>query len=309
MFLSCKRTLLPPTAICETFPCNGDTTIWFEIDAGKSLNNQGYHYGLQYRWDYETDGVWDTDWKTESVTSHQYINPGTYKIIVQVADFEGNSDTVSVTIKTYGQNQDISTLIDPRDGKSYGIAKFRGYWWMKENLVYGKVLNLNQPQTDNGVVEQYYGFYLGDLDTIFGIYDWREAMNYNFKNPQGICPPGWHIPSVSEWKILLEGFPDNYSIEFYGKEGLSGLNLQTGTYLSTSRPEVDYTLWPGNNRIWASDYKLIDYQNIYIGTFLLTQDGKDSRNQIWVGNRLHSEIFNNLSLIHGQSIRCIKEVK
>jgi uncharacterized protein (TIGR02145 family) len=303
----CQPERLPPIAICSAFPIIGDTTVWFEFDSGESLNNQGFHSGLSCRWDYGADGIWDTDWRQESATSYCFSNPGKYKIIVEVADFNGVSDTASVMIETFGRNKNISTLQDPRDGKEYSIAKFRDYWWMRENLEYGKVIDLAQMQTDNGTVEQYYGFYPRSTDTVFGIYDWREAMNYNFSDPQGICPPGWHIPSESEWKVLLEGYPDGYATGFYGRDGLSELNLHTGVYLYDSRPDVGYLIFHGLNRIWGSDYKKVDTWDITVGLFSFGQTDGWNFSQISVGRIEMADVFNNPNLIRGMAVRCIQK--
>jgi uncharacterized protein (TIGR02145 family) len=38
-----------------------------------------------------------------------------------------------------------------------------------------------------------------------GLYDWDEAMQYVLTpGVQGICPAGWHIPTDSEWQILVD---------------------------------------------------------------------------------------------------------
>jgi hypothetical protein len=88
----CQPERLPPVAFCSAFPIIGDTTVWFEFDSGESLNNQGFHSGLSFRWDYGADGIWDTDWRQESATSYCFSNPGRYRIIIEVADFNGVSD-------------------------------------------------------------------------------------------------------------------------------------------------------------------------------------------------------------------------
>jgi uncharacterized protein (TIGR02145 family) len=304
---SCQQEIEPPVAACSAYPLIGDTTVWFEFEAGGSQTFRGFRAGLSFRWDYQADGVWDTEWRPESATTHCFIHPGNYKVVVEVADYQGVSDTASIKVESFGRNQKISTLHDPRDGKDYSIAQFRGYWWMRENLEYGAVIDLTQAQTNNGVVEQYYGFYPGSSDTVFGVYDWREAMNHNYFDPQGICPPGWHLPSISEWKLLLEGFPDRYAIVFYGRNGLSELNLQSGVYLPGSRPEVEYTLIPGQRKFWASDYEMKDYLHIYIGSFLLSQAEHGAFNEIWIGRWIMPELFSNPNLILGQAVRCIQK--
>jgi uncharacterized protein (TIGR02145 family) len=302
----CEKDHLPPIAACAAYPLIGDTTVLFEFDASKSMNNQGFFSGLSYRWDYEDDGTWDTDWRNENSASHRFINSGRHTIIVEVADFAGVSDTASVTIETFGRNHDIASMCDSRDGKIYSIAKFRGYWWMRENLSYGQVLNPMQMQTNNGIVEQFSFVYQGTNDSVFGLYDWREAMNYDPENQQGICPPGWNIPSMREWNLLLEGLPNYYAINFYKKGGLSELNLDNGSILYGGRgPDP----WMGMSLIdrgfWASDFNKVDYNHIYLGTFLM-HTAKFS-NEIWVLGTESHELFYNLDRIQCMTIRCVRK--
>jgi uncharacterized protein (TIGR02145 family) len=38
-------------------------------------------------------------------------------------------------------------------------------------------------------------------------YQWDELMNYStISGSQGLCPPGWHIPDLAEWDVLLNQY-------------------------------------------------------------------------------------------------------
>lgn len=113
----CQEDNLPPVAKCQSFPTFADTTILFELDASKSIDDNGLKNGLTYRWDFDGDTVWDTGYRTENSIGHYFINPGTYRVIVEVSDFAGLSDTASTAITVFGRNKDIGTLTDPRDGQ------------------------------------------------------------------------------------------------------------------------------------------------------------------------------------------------
>nr|HMU03012.1 FISUMP domain-containing protein [Saprospiraceae bacterium] len=40
-------------------------------------------------------------------------------------------------------------------------------------------------------------------DTFGGLYQWFEAVNYDFDgNTQGLCPTGWHVATDNEYKNL-----------------------------------------------------------------------------------------------------------
>jgi len=63
-------------------------------------------------------------------------------------------------------------------------------------------------------------------DTFGGMYSWTHALQYwdtNFTQPpypaQGICPPGWHIPTSPEWQILwnfVDSCTGTYKTADYG---------------------------------------------------------------------------------------------
>ncbi len=47
---------------------------------------------LQYRWDWEGDGIWDSDWSAESVSNHIYSASGVYAVTLEVMDSQGLVD-------------------------------------------------------------------------------------------------------------------------------------------------------------------------------------------------------------------------
>ena len=103
------------------------------------------------------------------------------------------------------------TLTDVRDGNVYatfsaGSGSF-ARCWMAQNLNYGTFSDANLPQTNNCVVEKYCANNLLSQCVISGgYYQWQELMNYQeTESVQGICPPGWHVPSQQDW-INLENF-------------------------------------------------------------------------------------------------------
>jgi uncharacterized protein (TIGR02145 family) len=80
---------------------------------------------------------------------------------------------------------------------------------MAANLDAGTMITGVTRQTDNGVVEKHcYGDDPANCAAYGGLYEWDEMMDYgpsdsgNPSTTQGICPPGWHVPSDEEWKVL-----------------------------------------------------------------------------------------------------------
>ncbi|MBN1677888.1 MAG: right-handed parallel beta-helix repeat-containing protein [Candidatus Thermoplasmatota archaeon] len=57
---------------------------------------------LEVRWDWETDGIWDTDWSTTKTAQHTYQSAGKYTVSLEVKDSGGLTGGVSedIVVKT-----------------------------------------------------------------------------------------------------------------------------------------------------------------------------------------------------------------
>ena len=82
----------------------------------------------------------------------------------------------------YEDNCGYGTLVDDRDGQSYRTVDIGEQTWMAENLKYVSENSLCYDST------------LEYCDVYGRLYPWAEAME--------VCPTGWHLPSLDEWKIL-----------------------------------------------------------------------------------------------------------
>jgi uncharacterized protein (TIGR02145 family) len=88
------------------------------------------------------------------------------------------------------------TFVDARDGKEYKFVKIGVQTWMAENL--------NYPETGSKCYDD------AASCTEYGrLYDWETAKR--------ACPPGWHLPSDTEWGILVD-FAGGKEIETAGKK-------------------------------------------------------------------------------------------
>jgi uncharacterized protein (TIGR02145 family) len=92
------------------------------------------------------------------------------------------------------------------DGQIYHTIEIGTQCWLRENLNIGTRINSSKNQVDNDTIEKYcYNEIESNCDIYGGLYQWEEMMNYTTQsnlNPsgrQGICPPGWHVPSDAEW--------------------------------------------------------------------------------------------------------------
>ncbi len=123
----------------------------------------------------------------------------------------------------YAQNSCPGTPTVEYSGKTYHTVQVGTQCWLKENLDIGVRVNGSLGQADNGIIEK---FCNNDNDTncadYGGVYQWAEAVQYQngaangtspspafTGNVQGICPTGWHIPTVAEFTILKTAVGDD----------------------------------------------------------------------------------------------------
>ena len=120
--------------------------------------------------------------------------------------------------KTLASNYDPATglLTDERDGSVYKTAKVGNQIWMAQNL------RLDNPKTLDDCSSNYYDYTIKDeaiLQKFGHHYGWITAMQIScgyeeklakseIQQPhQGLCPTGWHIPSIDEWQELFNAAP------------------------------------------------------------------------------------------------------
>lgn len=105
----------------------------------------------------------------------------------------------------------MSTIRDPRDGKFYKTVEIDGKIWMAENLNVGTMINSSSGgingdgyQKDTTRIEKYcYNNDPANCDLYGALYQWDAAMRFEEAEAfEGICPPGWHIPTMAEWESL-----------------------------------------------------------------------------------------------------------
>lgn len=96
----------PPTASFTVNPATGNLATIFNFDASASSDQEDDIADLKFRWDFDDDGNWDTQYLTSSATTHQYATVGTYTVRLEVIDtgLETGTATVDVSVTDNGNN-------------------------------------------------------------------------------------------------------------------------------------------------------------------------------------------------------------
>lgn len=154
--------------------------------------------------------------------------------------------------------QENGTFEDPRDGKVYKTVKLGEQTWMAENLKYGS----------RG--------YSYNYKTYGWLYNWYKA--------QEVCPTGWHLPSVDEWKEMIESFGKIYNEEGkipskkeVSKEELKRLNeLYKSTFQALTAGGSS-----GFNVLYAGLQDPNTFQGVNLSTVSSTYTGEGSLTHFW----------------------------
>lgn len=138
---------------------------------------------------------------------------GTHKIYYSYTNMHGclRRDSLYITVQFPGLFQCGDSLLDIRDGQLYPTVQIGSQCWMASNLNFGHQINGTNPQRDNCITEKYcYNNLAVNCISYGALYQWDEVMAYQSAEAlQGICPPGWHIPTESEWIELFSNFINN----------------------------------------------------------------------------------------------------
>ncbi len=191
-------------------------------------------------------------------------------------------------------------------GRTYNTVLSANMCWFKENLNVGTKIRLTEDQTNNTVVEKYCLYNRDDYcDRWGGIYTWDEAMNYiPTHTNQGLCPNGWHIPTLAEFHVLGasvnedgnalkaegEGDPEN-SPQGVGTNESGWYGLLGGTtFQDDAQTGPIVFAGPGFARWWSSD-EVDDTRASNLGLY-------DADNNIFYEGKPKTWAF---------SIRCLKD--
>ena len=119
---------------------------------------------------------------------------------------------------------DYGTMTDSRDKQTYKTVKIGNQVWMAENLNYAdsatttSLLERSWCYDDNAencaVAGRLYTW-AAAIDSV-RLYDGGKGVDCGYGKTcslpdtvYGICPPGWHLPTNSEWDILLDEIGGN----------------------------------------------------------------------------------------------------
>ncbi len=162
-----------------------------------------------------------------------------YYLRAYATNSQGTGYGTQLTFKTSHEHcPGLPTIL--YDGQIYNTVQIGTQCWLKENLNVGSI---GFPGNNSTIEKFCYDNLPINCDIYGGLYTWYEAMQYTYEQgTQGICPDGWHIPSFSDWQLLIDTLGGNEIAGCKVKEtGTSHWNYPN----TNSNNESGFTALPG----------------------------------------------------------------
>jgi uncharacterized protein (TIGR02145 family) len=183
------------------------------------------------------------------------------------------------------------------EGGTYHGVQIADQCWFRENLNAGRLQWAGLDQTNDGVIERY--CWIDDsLNCIHygALYQWDEAMQYStVPGSQGICPPGWHIPTLGEFKALdtvTLGNANHIKALRQGDGDGAGTNLTGFGALLSGYRHLDGT------------FSMLGFQTYY---WTSTEHDPETVPGLYLFYYHSDYFFYNLEKGYGLNIRCLKD--
>jgi uncharacterized protein (TIGR02145 family) len=221
------------------------------------------------------------------------------------------TDTITITFSGNSQVKDIdfceSVIVDSTgevtdiEGNVYQTIVIGTQTWMAENLKTSKYndgisiptgLSDGQWQSTTSGAYTFYDNNAANNTTYGKLYNWYAV------NTGKLCPEGWHIPSDSEWTVL---------VDFLGGEEVAGGKMKTTTGWEAPNTGATnssgFTGLPGGVRYYNDGYYGIGFGSGYWSS---TEGGGGN---VWTRDLYHDLSYafrNNYNKRDGLPCRCLR---
>jgi uncharacterized protein (TIGR02145 family) len=237
---------------------------------------------------------------TSSLTGCLSGNPANSPVVNMVVYSSGTPCTGLATV-THG-------------GLVYNTVQVGTQCWLRENINMGTKVIATATQTNNNIVEKY--CYVDDeyyCNFYGGLYQWAEMVQYyngvtniTHWSPvpttpvQGICPPGWHIPTNAEATTM---------INYFGGQTVAGGKMKESGYAHWNSPntsasnQAGFTALPGGNNYSGTFTNLRQYATFW--TITMGPAASDAK-VFGAPYNFGQSLAGDSKKTTGYSVRCLK---
>ena len=215
------------------------------------------------------------------------------------------------------------SMVDPRDKQVYKVVKIDvpdtnySQVWMAENLNYadsvktpslkGRNWCYNNDEKNCNVGGRYYTW-AAAIDSVALANDPKEPLDCGYgktcglnHSVQGICPDGWHLPTLREWSLLCEAIGD-YSTCGKPLKALSGWDY-AGTPNNNGTDKYGFASLPTGRRLSATSWEKVGSDVYY---WSATEYSADDGRYFNINN-IYTQTYTYQNYkYYGQSVRCVK---
>jgi uncharacterized protein (TIGR02145 family) len=211
---------------------------------------------------------------------------------------------VQVTDENIPANDSVTDF----DGNVYRTVTIGNQVWLRENLKTTHFRNGDRIPTTSPAfrdisqdTEPAFQWPYGGDETNAPEYG-RLYTFYVVSDPRGVCPSGWHVPSLSEWQALINHLGTSH--EAGGKIKASGFSHWNEPN-SGATNETGFTALPGGSRNEDGSFRNLGE----FGSWWTSSPSDRGANYFYIEhdapNIFRTYIYQ--SKLYGFSVRCIKD--
>lgn len=199
-----------------------------------------------------------------------------------------------------------NTSIYDIDGNSYSTVQIGAQCWTQNNLKVSKYRNgdaisniinptpWSQTSLTNTGAWCHFDNNQSNGITYGKLYNWH-AVN----DSRGLCPTGWHIPSLSEWNLLIQTVGTN-------APGRAMMSITGWPGINTNTNSSGFTALPGGVRGILGNFSNLGSSGYWWSSDIAPQAASRSYLKFLTNSSflVQQDIFDH---VYGLSVRCLKD--
>jgi len=239
----------PPIAYFTVSPSSCNATSAFTFDPSGSFDLEDTTSKLIVRWDWTSDGTWDTGWSAPAAIDYQYPASGTYTVSMEVNDTGGLTNTTS-------RGAAVDNSAPTTVASVIGSTGANGIFISNISIVLnvsdtgGSGVNFTRYRVNEGIWQNYSGAINITSDGTYSVDYYSEDLVGNIESVRSTEVKIDRVPPSTEASCIgtlgSDGwYISNVSLDVVASDSVSGVNAtfyRIGTSGSWSKYSSTLTL-------------------------------------------------------------------